>query len=153
MENNNIIQIETVRTISIKKWQNFWKAIQLSIIKPHTIKRQLAGANQIAIFKCGVDETTSKLDFFKQIALQISKHSDLQIDADFVPKIFSTINSEIKLENLDSKYMNNTDLDDEHSGNILLVLNKLINKKLKSDSFELVVVGKISNDEYFTVFK
>lgn len=163
-EVNSNIQIEKILSQSIAKLQNFWKALKLSVIKPHTIRRQLAGAEQIAIFKCTISEPIAYVEFCIQIASKISKPNRIFADCDFIPRICANLSVQTEVENIGAKYLHDTDINDDHSKHFIIILNKLLAKNLKvrQHSFELIIFGNDficfkkrnqSNNNYLCLFK
>lgn len=122
-------------TVCISKLENFQKSIILYATKPHTINRQLAGAEHVAIYKypTELNEDIHRIDEY------IRTHPNAVIDKDFVPKLFEALDWRGNLIEI-----NKSDLVDELNGNgSVIVLNKLLPKNLKihSKCVELVVIG------------
>lgn len=121
--------------VHVSKAENFQRAIILYATKPHTINRQLAGAEQISIFKYPV----ALKDELAQIDKYIRMHSNAIVDSNYIRKMFDVLNwKECLIE------MNRSQLNSEDNGNdSVIILNKLLPKNLKchENCAEIVYIG------------
>lgn len=129
------MQNSKVLTVRVSKSENFQRSIILYATKPHTINRQLAGAEQLSIFKC----PSASNEELAKIAEYIRKHPDATVDSNYIPKLFDTLNLKEHLVEIDkSQLIGEGDLTDS-----MIILNKLIPKNLKchENCAELVLIG------------
>lgn len=140
MEINNEIKWETVIIAPIENSRKFWRAITLSVIKPHLINRRLAGAEQICIFRSTDTDLNIDGKFINLIANHIESQTDDEINVDFLKVILRKIDiAPDKFEIIPS--LSKCDLNTEKQ--ILVILNKLLPKNVSSHActFEINVLG------------
>lgn len=140
MEINNKIKWETVIITPIENGRKFWRAITLSVIKPHLINRRLAGAEQICIFRSTDTSLNTDGKFINHIVNHIESQKDDEIDVDFLKRILRRIDvASEKFEIIPS--LSKCDLNTEKQ--ILVIFNKLLPKNVSSNActFEINILG------------
>lgn len=126
------------------KIENFWRAMFLFISKPHTVCRQLAGAEQTILYKIqgsiGIN----------QLRESVEKHEaeeHQQPTEKFLLQMLVDLKIDASSEKIDKtcfhKLMNQDPVCDDIS---VILLNKLLAKNLKchTNMYELVYLGKSS---------
>lgn len=123
-------------TVRVSKSENFRKAIILYATKPHTINRQLAGAEQVSIFKY---PSTLKNDELDKIDEYIRMHPKGTVDSNYIPTLFDALHLKEELVEIDKTQLIS---EDNVSGSVI-ILNKLLPKNLKchDNCAELVYIG------------
>lgn len=122
-------------TVRVSKSENFLSQIILYATKPHTINRQLAGAEQVSIFKYPLP-LADKLD---QIDEFVRTHPNATVDRNYIPKLFDSLNLREPLIEIDKTQLASESVGSES----VIILNKLFPKNLKchENCAELVVIG------------
>lgn len=141
MNQNIELKWERIGSYPIENRVNFWKAIVLSVIKPHLINRRLAGAEQIAVFQsnsCGINED---LKFINHTARFIHKQSDRNVDVNFVLNILKEFESPDEFTDVPIQTLSECDF--ERKSGIFVILSKLLPKNLQSHkcTYELAILG------------
>lgn len=135
------LRLDLVESVPIENGQNFWKAIKLSVIKPHTISRKLAGAEIQNIFQLSIADINANANLFKRIAsyLKENNHGD-PVEFGTVKKILKALQYDLELIEIAEKDFCVPD-DDSH---LYFIISKLLPRNLKSDQFtyELIILGK-----------
>lgn len=141
MNQNIELKWERIGSYPIENRANFWKAIVLSVIKPHLINRRLAGAEQIAVFQSSLCGINKDLKFIKHIAHSICERSDENVDVNFVLNILNKIKSPDEFTEIQIQTLSECDFDKENR--VLVILSKLLPKNLQSHkcTYELAILG------------
>lgn len=135
---------ESIGSYSIENRSNFWKAIFLSVTKPHLINRRLAGAEQISIYRCNCGHPNPKLStFIDRIAQTAQNTISDDLDENIgLPTILheSRINDEF--HEIDLQCASTHDLNAEKLA--IVILSKLVPKNLASNkiTYEIAILGK-----------
>lgn len=148
MERNDELKWITIETASVENRNNFWKAILLSVVKPHLINRRLAGAEQIYACQSNAPESNANGELIRKFASYIQDHSEDEINKEFVMKILIEIGCQNKFIDKDNQEISKCDLNKEKQ--ILIILNKLLPKNLTSHkcTYEINIIGN-----YYFPFK
>lgn len=134
------LRLDFVESVPIKNEQNFWKAVKLSFIKPHTISRKLAGAEIQNIFQLSRLHINTNANLFKQIASYVKENSQDPIEFGTVKKILKALQYDVELIEIAEKDF----LVPDDDPNLYFVIIKLLPRNLKSDQFmyDLIILGK-----------
>lgn len=132
---------ELIDSLPIDNGHNFWKAIKLSISKPHTISRKLAGAELQVILQWKAPEINTHGELFEKVTSYVRLNQLKSIDGDSIKNILSALEFEVNLIEVNEEHFDGIKLDDDH--NIYFVLSKLLPRNLKNQksSFELIILG------------
>lgn len=143
MEPNNRIEWETVTIVPIEDRKKFWRAISLSVIKPHLINRRLAGAEQICVFRSNNTGLNVDRNCINRIVNYIDSHINDEVDTDFLQKALHQSDAENHFQLINSRDISKYDLSVDRQ--ILVILNKLLPKNLSSNkcTFEINILGNI----------
>lgn len=130
---------ELIETHSIENRSNFWKAIFLSVTKPHLINRRLAGAEQISLYRSKRNDPTF-IDRVAQIAQET--FPDELDEENILPKILNETKAMAALHKIDLQSASKYDLNEEKL--VIVILNKLLPKNLASNkiTYEIAIIGK-----------
>lgn len=122
--------------VRVSKSENFRNAIILYATKPHTINRQLAGAEQVSIYKYPTLLEIGELD---KIDEYIRMHPKDTADINYVPKLFDALNLKEELVEIDKSHL----ISEDNVSESVIILNKLLAKNLKchENCAELVHIG------------
>lgn len=124
------------------KIEIFWRSVNLFITKPHTISRQLAGAEQVILFKIQNGNLTAEIE---RIGEFIKNCDNIRPNEEFLAGMFTDLKISGSFEQIDKKIFQDLikSNDQNNQANIVLV-NKLLPKNLKchENVYELVVLGK-----------
>lgn len=142
MEQNNKIKWEIVTRTSIEDRNKFWRAILLSVIKPHLINRRLAGAEQMCVFHSTDTGLNADGSLINRIVNHIDSHINDEVDVDFLTKALPQLDAPNKFELIDIQDLTKCDFNTEKQ--ILVILNKLLPKNLSSHkcTFEINILGE-----------
>lgn len=130
-------------SVPIENDTNFWKAIKLSIKKPHTIARKLAGAEIQAIFQCCSTEFNTHDDTIQRFYLFLKENKLDLVNGETIQNILHTFNNKINLIEIDKEnFFNDDTVQQQH---LYFLLSKLLPRNFKGDQFdfELVIFGKL----------
>lgn len=150
MDLNDESKWEIISTVPAERRANFWKAILLSVTKPHVINRRLAGAETISVLRFGATELNRAGKFMRNIAHIIQNHiEENDIGRDFMVKILQEAGVTDGSEEINTQCLPDIDLNEEKL--ILVILNKLLPKNLASHkcTFELTILGDCSRLDLF----
>lgn len=134
------LRLDLVESVPIENGQNFWKAVKLSFIKPHTISRKLAGAEIQNIFQLSGASINTNANLLKRIASYLKENNHDPIEFGTVKKILKALQYDVELIEIAEKDFCVPDDDP----NLYFVVSKLLPRNLKSDQFtyELIILGK-----------
>lgn len=130
------MQSSKQQPVRVSKSENFRKAIILYATKPHTINRQLAGAEQVSIFEY---PSTLKNDELEKINEYIRMHPKATVDVNYIPKLFDALNLRGELVEIDKVRL----ISEDNVSDSVIILNRLLPKNLKchENCAELVHIG------------
>lgn len=130
------MQSSKQQPVRVSKSENFRQAIILYATKPHAINRQLAGAEQVSIFKY---PSTLKNDELDKIHEYIRMHPEAAVDVNYIPKLFDALNLKGELLKIDKLQL----LSEDNVSDSMIILNRLLPKNLKchENCTELVHIG------------
>lgn len=121
--------------VNVSKAENFQNAIFLYATKPHIVNRQLAGAEQVSIYKypMALKAEISKIDGY------IRTHPNASIDRNYIPTLFDALDLKEHLVEIDKSQLTSEVCANES----VIILNKLFAKNLKchENCAELVYIG------------
>lgn len=143
--------MEPIESLAIENEQNFWRAVKLSIVKPHTISRKLAGSEIQGIYRCSASEVQLSDELLKRIATYISENNEERIvNSESLKKCLKTFSDGL-IEEDEENFLKTSS---EENQNLYFVLSKLLSRKLKGDgsAFELAVLGKFPKIKFFYQF-
>lgn len=133
---------EIIATASIEDRARFWRAISLSVLKPHLINRRLAGAEQLCVLRSSETGLNSNGLVINRMVDYIESHKDDEVGEDFLRDAIRQSGIQDELESVDVQDLSQCDLGIEKQ--ILVILNKLLPKNLASHkcTFEINILGK-----------
>lgn len=135
------INWESLGSYPVENRSNFWKAIFLSVTKPHLINRRLAGAEQISIYRCNCGSPNTKfIDHITHTA-QNTISTDLD-EHDILPTILRETRTDDEFHEIDLQCASTLDLNEEKL--TIVILSKLVPKNLASNkiTYEIAMLGK-----------
>lgn len=137
---NNCVHTKSVASITLDDAKPFWKAVKLSVVKPHTINRILSGSEFAKIYRC-VD-TTSNGD-----GQLIDRITSLLINNDRSDGSIILIEQAFEKFHIPFVVIEADDFlkkDLEQNSSIFVILSKYFprNLKLHHNSLELVLLGR-----------
>lgn len=142
MDLNDASKWQIVDTVPAEHSHNFWRAVLLSVIKPHVINRRLAGAEPIAALRTSAIHLNLDGQFIRRIAHIVQSRTQDEIGAEFLAHILNE--SEVRNEFVDVDAHSLFDLDFNSEKQIVVILNKLLPKNLSTHkhTFEIAILGK-----------
>lgn len=145
MESNVELKWESFGSCPVENRPNFWKAILLSVTKPHLINRRLAGAEQIAVLQSNSFGLNTDGKLIKQIACSIQKQFDEDIDSDFMQKILNEMQLSDRFQEVDIHKLSEYDLNKKE--HVVVILSKLLPKNLVSYkcTYEIAILGNVQH--------
>lgn len=148
MESNESIKWEIIERADVVNRNNFWKAILLSILKPHLINRRLAGAEQICVFRSNTIDINSSGQLINKFVAYINSQTEAGIDVDFIRRAFCELNVQADFEHIDNKQLSTYDLNKDRQ--ILIILNKLMSKNVSNYgcTYEINIIGNLKHTKY-----
>lgn len=119
MQNINVL------TVRVSKTENFRKAIILYATKPHTINRQLAGAEQIGIckYRGALQNEIDKIDEHIRMHANVPAVNNI----DFIRHLFDALHLSDQLDEIGKSEL----IDADNMSDSVIILNKLLPKNLK----------------------
>lgn len=135
------INWESIGNYSVENRPNFWKAIFLSVTKPHLINRRLAGAEQISIHRCNFGRPNTT--YFDRIAHTAQNTISTDLDENnILPTILRQTNLADEFHEIDLQCASTHDLNEEKVA--LIILSKLVPKNLATNkiTYEIAILGK-----------
>lgn len=141
--NSKIKKWEIIATASIQNRNKFWRAISLSVIKPHLINRRLAGAEQMCLFRSSNFDLNADGKLIYGIVDYIDSQSNDEVDLDFLGEALRQVDAQNDFEQISSQDLFKCDFSTEKR--IFVILNKLLPKNLSSHkcTYEINILGKI----------
>lgn len=151
MDENNYLSSELVASIPVENATNFWKAIKLAVIKPHTINRILSGGEIITVHQCSSININSDGKLIRRINFLLTNGNRSICDANFVENFFRKLSIPLDLVDKEKLTIN----DDNDSNTLKIVLSKYFPRNLKvhQNSFELILLGKYFHPTKISKFK
>lgn len=133
---------DSIGTYSIENRSNFWKAIFLSVTKPHLINRRLAGAEQISIYQSNCNDPNTLSTFNDHVSQIVQKTFPDDLDENILPKILHETHTQAEFHEIDIQCTATYDLNEEKL--VIVILNKLLPKNLASNkiTYEIAILGK-----------
>lgn len=134
------LRLNSIESVPIENGKNFWKAVKLSFIKPHTISRKLAGAEIQNIFQLSRADINTNADLFIRIASYLKENSYDPVEFGTIKRILKALQYDVELIEIAEK---DFCVPDDYP-NLYFVISKLLPRHLKSDQFtyELIILGK-----------
>lgn len=132
-------------TYPIENRSNFWKAIFLSVTKPHLINRRLAGAEQISIYQSNCTDPNTLSTFIDRVAQIAQKtFADDLGENHVLPKILHETETNAKFHEIDVQSASAYDLCEKKL--VIVMLNKLLPKNLASNkiTYEIAILGGVN---------
>lgn len=139
MELENCLKWTLIETLPIENDLNFWKAILLSVTKPHLINRRLAGAQQISVYQ----SNTTDLNIVNRIANYVQQPIDFD-EALILHKILQETQTLDHFHPVDTQFLSECDFNRDKL--IFVILSKCLPKNLQShkNTFEITILGKLN---------
>lgn len=132
---------DSIETYAIENRANFWKAILLSITKPHLINRRLAGAEPLSIYQRKCNNPTISSTFIDQITRIAQNTCADDVAENILPKILRDAQCADAFHETDIQCASKCDLHNEN--HVFIILSKLLPKNLATNkiTYEIAVVG------------
>lgn len=147
-QKNNWELVESHTIENSRSRSNFWKAILLSVTKPHLINRRLAGAEQISVYRrnlndSNIESSSSAERFIDQVVgiAQKTFHEDSY--ENILPEVLDETQTVVEFHEVDIQCTFECDLNKEKC--VFVILSKLLPKNLASNkiTYEIAIIGKI----------
>lgn len=131
---------KSVASVTIDDAKPFWKALKLSVVKPHTINRILSGSEFVKIYRCA--DTNSNVD-----GQLIDRLASILLNEDRSTGSLNLIENAFQRFQIPFAVIEADDFlkdDLQQNTSIFVILSKYFprNLKLHHNSLELVLLGR-----------